>query len=274
MASANTYEAGIGGTSGDRLATADPLYVGNGGFVWYVGNTVVGAADAAATGGALDGGRRREKPLLTLSQAITNSADGDIIVFLANHAETLSGAVTINKKVTLTSEGTGTSAAKFTAAGAINMLDVTVANVRMRNIRFPASTAAPTAKVRIATAGCQLIDCYMECGALDTNRALSLVTGAGQVRLSGCTFIATAATPAVAVEVINAVTGLDVEDCTFDGGAFGWTSYAFQGTSALTNYTFLNTHLLNGSDAHITTGSTGWFQRGTASGSSVVRIDA
>lgn len=271
MAAPNTIDPG--GSTGDRLATASTVAIANAGYVWYVGNSVVGAADAAATGGALDGGRRREKPLLTTAQAITNAATGDIVVFLSGHAETLSGAVTINKGLTFVSEGTGSSAARFTCAGAIAMFDVTAANVRFRNLYFPASTAVPTARVRIATAGCQVVNCTFECGTNDTARALSFVTGAGNCRVEGSTFRATAATPANAIEVVNAMTGLDLQDVTFDAGAFGWTSYAFQGTAAITSASFMGINLLNGSDLHFATGSSGFVEY-TASGGMFVKIDA
>lgn len=274
MAAPNLYAAGAGGTTGDRLATSGPVYVVTNGFIWYVGNAISGAADAAATGSALDGGRRREKPLLTISQAITNCADGDVICVLASHAESLSAAVTVNKKVTIIGEGTGTSRPRFTCTGTVAMFDVTVANVRLRNLYFPASTAVATARVRIATAGCHVVDCYFECGASDTNRALSFVTGAGNCRVSGTSFVATAATPAVGLEVINAMTGLDLEDVTFDGSSYGWTGYAFQGTAAVTNLSGIGVDLANQSDYHLATASTGFLQLDDVSGSSVVRIDS
>lgn len=274
MAAPNIYQNGPGGTIGDDVVTGALLWVANGGFVWYVGSTVSGAADAAANVGALDGGRRREKPLLTLAQAITNCADGDLIVCLENHAESLSAAVTINKKVTIAGEGTGSTRPRFTCTGAVNMFDITVANVRLRNLYFPASTAVATARVRIATAGCQIVGCYFESGASDTNRAVHFITGASHGRVSGTSFVATAATPAVGLEVVNAMTGLDMEDVTFDGGSFGFSSYAFQGTAAVTNIFWNGVDFLNHADYHLATGTTGFGVPRTASGSSVGRIDS
>lgn len=70
------------------------------------------------------------------------------------------------------------------------------------------------------------------------------------------------------------MTGLDLEDVTFDGGAFGWTSYAFQGTAAVTNLSGIGVNVDNESDFHLPTGSTGFLQPGDESGGVVVRIDS
>lgn len=277
MASPNVYQTGPGGVTGDRLATSEPLYIANGGFVWYVGNTVVGAADAAATGGALDGGRRREKPLKTVAQAVTNAAAGDVIVFLAGHAETLTLAQTVSKSLTFVSEGTGSGRARFTCGGAVAMFDVTASNVKFRNLYFPASTAVPTARVRFSDiSNGQVSDCYFECGTNDTTRAVQFVTGAGPTsgRVTGTSFVATSATPATAVEVSGAMVGFDMEDVTFDGGAFGWSSYAFKASAGITAMSFIGINLLSQSDMQINTSSSGYISLGTVSGSSVVRIDA
>jgi hypothetical protein len=272
MAAPNIYENGAGGTVGDSIATESPLHFCNGGFIWYVSSN--GGSDAAATGGALDGGRRRESPLATLAQAVTNASDGDLVICLANHAEAIASSLTIGKKITIASEGQGSSAACFTANAAINMFDVTVANVRFRNLYFPASTVAPTARIRVGAAGVVIKDCYFECGTNDTNRAVQYITGAAQCRVEGTTFASTAATPKNAVEVVNAMAGLDLVNVIFDGSSFGWSSYAFQGTAAVTNLFWEAVDLINNSDWHATTGTTGFGAFRNRSGSALIRNDS
>lgn len=276
MAAPNWYNNGPGATTGDDIATAERAFVINNGFVWYLNNSSSTALDAAASGGALDGGRRRELPLATLAQAHTNASAGDIICIGEGHAETLSGAQTFNKAgITIVGEGSGSTRPRFTCSGAVAMFDVTAANVRFRNIYFPASTAAATARVRIATAGCHVHGCYFEIGASDTNRALSFVTGAGNCRVSGGTrFVVTAANTAAGLEVVNAMTGLDLDDVVFDGGSVGYGSYAFQGTAAVTSLFWNNVDFINGADFHIATASSGHGTLDDVTGSIVGRIDS
>lgn len=281
MAAPNWYHEGLGATTGDELATGAPTFVTNGGFTWYVNNSSSTALDAAATGGALDGGRRREIPLATFAQALTNASAGDIICIGEGHAETIVGGAgvgyTVNKAgLTIVGEGSGSTRPRFTAAGAIALFDVTAANVRFRNVYFPASTAAATARIRIATAGCAVSGCYFEIGASDTNRALSFVTGAGNALVSGGTrFVVTAANAsATGLEVVNAMTGLILDDVVFDGGSFGYGgSYAYQGTAAVTSLFWNDVKFLNGADYHFATGTSGHGCLGTASGSAIGRID-
>ncbi len=253
---------GIGGSTGHSLATGSPLQ--SFGAVWYVGP---GGTDAGGIAGW-----RREAPLATLLQAYTNASAGDTIVLLAGHAETLAVAQTLGKiGLTIVSEGDGSNRARFTCNAAIAMFDVTAAAVRILNVYFPASTTiAPTARVRIAAAGVLVEDCYFECGALDTNRALQLVTGAASVEINSTTFIATAATPARGIQSSNAMTGLILRDLVFDGGSFGWTVYACEiVTGVITGLYANNISLLNNSDVASANAGTGNFLIGESSGSAL-----
>jgi hypothetical protein len=267
MASPNLYPNGAGGTTGHSLATRSPVWALNGGFIWYVHHTGTDAASPA--------GRRREAPLATLAQAHTNASAGDIIVLLPGHTQSLSAAQTFNKaQLTLVSEGTGSSRARFTCSGTVAMFDVTAAGVRFGNLYFPASTAVPTARIRTAAARTVIEDCYFECGTSDTAEAVAYVTGAGTATVRGTSFVATAATPAIGIEVVNAMTGLELEDVTFDGGSYGWTDYAFKATAAVTGMYGNRVHQLNHSDVFFATGSSGKWVVGTPSGAALFVQDA
>jgi len=258
-----SYVNGAGGSTGADLAILDNTY--QSGNYYYVGNAVTGASDSNA-------GTERTKPLLTLSQAHTNASAGDTIVLLASHAETISSAITLNKAgLSIVGEGSGSSLPRLTCGGAVAMLDVTAAGVLVDNVRFPASTAAPTARIRIAAAGSILQNLVFDCGASDTTRSVSYITGASDARLTGSTFTATAATPAVAVEVINALAGLTMDEVTFDGGSFPWSDYAFKGTAAVTRLRATNIYQRIGSHILLPTGSTGVVQISDATGDS--RLD-
>ena len=267
MSSPNLYQNGAGGTVGHSLAIRSPVWALNASYIWYVGP---GGTDAASPAG-----RRREKPLATLAQAHTNCAAGDIIVCLEGHLESLSAAQVFSKaRVKVVSEGSGSSRARFTCTGAVAMFDVTAAGVRFLNLYFPASTAVPTARIRSAAARTYIEDCYFECGASDTSRAVSFVTGAGTATVSGTSFVSVAATPAIGIEIINAISDLDLIDVTFDGGASGWTDFAFKATAAVTGIYANVANQLNNSDAYFVTGSSGTWVPGDASGSALLVQDA
>lgn len=249
MASPYTYKS-VGGSVGPAMATEEWQ---DSGQRWYVRSTT--GSDAVSPRG-LD----RIRPLATLGQAYTNASAGDTIVLLENHQETLALAQTLGKALYVVSEGSGSTRAQFIANGAVAMFDVTAAGVRLENIYFPQSTSAPTCRVRVGAAECHIVSCDFDCGASDTASALKFVTGAGTARVEGCQFLSTgtslSAQPAIGLEVANAMTGLDVVDCVFDGGSVGWSDYALKGGAAITRLYALRLSLLRDSDVIVATGST------------------
>lgn len=255
MASPNNYSGGIGGSSGDELATAPTLQMS--GTTWYV-SSLTGANAASPAG------KDRIKPLATLAQAVTNSAAGDIICLLSGHTETLTASQTISKAgLSIISEGAAgsTNAARFTCNGAVVMLDITAAGVWLGGIYFAASSTAPTpARVRIAGASSMVRGCYFECGASDTVPALQYVTGAGTATVRDTTFVSTAtlvtAQPHSAINVLNAMSDLTLERVTFSGGVTGWSNqFAFDAAAAVTRLTVTATDLLLDSDMTVATAS-------------------
>lgn len=246
------FANGAGGTSGADLAVLKPAYyTGN---IWYV--QADDGTDAAAPAGL-----ERNAPLATLAQAYTNAAAGDTIVFLEGHHELLGSAQTLGKiGLALVSEGLGTDRATFTCTGTVAMFDVTAAGVLVDNVYFPASTAAAVARIRSAAAFTRIRNCDFLCGASDTNRAVQFVTGAGTCSITDSTFTAVAATPAVAIAVTNAMSHLEMDNVTMDGGSYGWSGYAFTGTAAVTALSATRMNRLNGSDVILATGGTGkWY---------------
>lgn len=258
MASIRSYKNGAGGSTGADLAVLSPTY--QSGTYWYVGNQTSGNSDSNA-------GTERLAPLATTAQAVTNAAAGDTIVFLQNHAEAISSAVTLSKAgLCLVGEGTGAALPRFTCSGAVAMFDVTAAGIIFDSLYFPASTAAATARIRTASSGTVLKNLQFDCGASDTNRAVSLVTGAGNVRITGTRFTAVAATPAVGLEIVNAVSDVTLDSVTFDGGSFRWTDYALKGSAAVTRLRATRIYQLSGSHILLPTGTTGSVQIAAATG--------
>lgn len=272
MASPNVYNSGIGGSAGPTLATSAPILCS--GDIWYVGSAATGAADAAAPRG-----KERIRPLATLGQAITNSAANDVIVLLVSHAETLTATQTIGKAgLTIIGESSGTTRPTFTRNIAANgqLFDITAAGVTLQNLFFKTATTANTgAMVRTNSAYTQLIDSYFECGTLDDGPQFETITGASQVRIKGTTFISTATAPSdqpdSAIKVTNAITDLELDTVTINGASSGWANpYALNIAGAVTRLRATQLSLLNDSDVTIVTGSVGYVQLGTTSGSARV----
>lgn len=274
MGSPFIYSGGIGGTSGDELASFTNLYTS--GNVWYVSSTT--GADAAAPAG-LD----RIKPLRTLAQAVTNCSVGDIIVFLSGHSEVLTSSQVINKAgVRLISEGAaGTAnAAHFTCNGNVVMWDLQGAGIWVGGVYFAASTVAPNlARVRISGVGTVVRGCYFESGSLDSVPALQYIAGSGQALVRNCTFIstatATATQPGTPLIVQGAMSDFTMDTVTFNGGLSGWSARtAFAAQSAVTRCTATNIDLLNDSDVNMVTGGIYTWSIRNKSGSARVILDA
>src|SRR5688572_14864661 len=194
MASPNIFSAGLNlaGTvfanGPTTLRLAGQVYL-SGAVQWL--DTISG--DNANTG------TRPEQPVKTLAQAVTNSTHNGVIVIGAGSAETLTGAQALGlNHLSIFGCGTGSSRPRYTCGGAVAMFDVT-APTWIEGIYFPASTAAPTNRIGIGGAGTTVKDCYFECGANDTTRAVTVA--ASYARLDGCSFVATASRPAIGIDV-------------------------------------------------------------------------
>src|SRR4051812_47003258 len=116
----NFYPNGNGGTVGDDFAILPKLITP--GTTWFVGNSGVDAAAPA--------GKRREKPLRTTAQALTNAAAGDTIQYFSGFTETISAPINVNKSgLWFIGEGTGSSRPRFTFSAGTFIFDVSVTNV-------------------------------------------------------------------------------------------------------------------------------------------------
>lgn len=267
MAAVNWYPSGAGGSTGDDYVTLSNLYTS--GTIWYVHY-------GSGTDAAAPAGKRREKPLKTTNQALTNASAGDLIVWLSGHSEPISAVITASKAgVVFASEGSGSSRARLTCSVATEVFDVTAAGVRIYNAYFPACTVAPVAKVRTASTGTVVRGCYFECGTLDTTVGVRTITGAGSFRMVNTSFVSTSTTtasqPATGIEFLNAISDVEMDNVVFDGGASGWSSSAVLGTAAVTRLEAKNIDLLNDSLVTLATTTTGrLYVRNKSGGSEVI----
>jgi len=220
------YPNGIGGyPPGDFLDTCKPLLTS--GNVWYVSSLI--GTDAVSPAG-----QNREKPLKTLANAVASAAEGDIIVFLPGHTETLTLAQTIGRSLTLIGEGVidGKPAVSFKGnSAAATLISAISTGIEFRNLYFPPNLVNNTAPRILAGADDFVMrGCYVDCGA--TDQAAAVRFSGNRFTLDKSTFISTAtltsAQPKLAIEagtgaVIEGVLMTDVE---VSAGTVGFSNYA------------------------------------------------
>lgn len=268
------YPNGAGDTLGNQLVTCRPLYMS--GSIYYVNSN--GGVDAAG-----QAGRNREKPLATLAQALTNSADNDIIELMSGHTETSPGPWTVAKKVVIVGGGSagGKPTVKLNGSGAGTgvRINCTVDNVEIRNIWFPAATGGLATSIGIVFNGLlsRVKDCYFELGASDSS-GVRYASAANTGRITNTTFISVATLvaqqPTDAVEFLGNVSDLELDGVVFNAGTVGFsTPQAFNSAgNQLLRLKAENISLLNGADwTSAIAGTTGWLNPQLSTGGS--RVD-
>ena len=267
-----TYFNGIGESTGDTLAVAEPLITS--GSVWYVRSTT--GVDAVSPRGLSS-----TEPLATLAQANTNASNGDIIVLLDGHTETIAtGGITISKNLVIVGSGSssGLPTVKLTPfAEDACMLTISGAAVQLRNVWFEERTFASTvnATIKVSGANFQMIGCYCQLGQYDFV-ALELASGADRSRLINTTMISTAtsltAQPVSALYTSAALTDWDIDGLVLSAGSHGFSSaYACNAMAgAVTRLRVQSMSLLLSANAAFHGSSTGHVNVQTTTGNSHV----
>jgi hypothetical protein len=207
-------------------------------------------------GNNANAGNKPELPVATLAQAVTNSATDGVIIIGEGSSESLVASQVLGVVgLSIFGCGTGSSRPRYTCTGAVNMWNVTSTGTWIEGIYFPASTAAATCRIAMATSAVTVKDCYFECGASDTNRAVN-ITGSYN-RVTGSSFVVTASRPAIGLEISGAISDQTIEDCVFDGGSYGWTDYALKVSAGASRVRAFNNTFTNQSDyGHTVTATT------------------
>lgn len=267
------YPNGLGESQGgDPLLGQAPFWVG--GNVWWV-NSATGS-DAGGTAG-----QDRERPLATLSQAVTNSASGDVIVLQYGHTETLTGAANIGIRTVV---GVGTISGKPSVQLKINAASASLITMggsggQLRNIYFPAavqSNNGATGKVSIpAATNCLIYGCYFEASGNDQFDQVQAIVASNNLRIENCTFVSTAtaiaARPTNGVRTTGAITDVAIVGCVFDDGTVGFSGKALDlSGGTITRLAGHGNSLLRGADVVNASATTGYFGTGTLTGGSAV----
>jgi hypothetical protein len=203
-------------------------------------------------------GNKPELPVQTLAQAVTNSAANGVIVIGAGSSEDLVASQALSlDNLSIFGCGTGSSRPRYRCTGAVAMFNGAGTGGWIENIYFPASTAVPTCRVDLAGPYWMVKDCYFECGANDTTRALRIGAAGTGSRVDGCSFVVTASRPAIGLEIAGASTNQWIEGCTFDGGSYGFTDYALKVSAAATGVRQIGNTFINRADlGHTVTATT------------------
>jgi len=184
-------------------------------------------------------GKSPANPVATLANAISlcNAANGDIIMAMAGHAESISSstALTLSKSgITVLGLGYGALRPTFTLDTANTAtINVTAANVRFVNCLFVANFLNIASLFTLTTAkSFQLIDCEIRDTSailnflriIDTNTTTNDADGILMVRTKWYGLSATTATTVIKMDGTN--NRMIIEDCYFahanvdDGGLF------------------------------------------------------
>jgi hypothetical protein len=215
-------------------------------------------------------------------QAVTNAVDGDIIVFLPGHTQTLTLTQTLLKRLTLVGEGTvdGKPAVTFNQnMPALNLLQIGAPNCEIRNIYFPKTMLANVnPKVNVVDVDFLIKGCYFECGANDQSAAVALQSS--RARIENSTFISvassTAAQPKMAISTFagSNITGFTMKDTVISSGPYGFSNYAAVDLTlgtAISLVVMENISLLLGADVTLLPATTGRINIQLATGGSRVQ---
>lgn len=272
------HQNGIASTTGPLLATCKPLCVyGN---IWFVDS-------ASGVDAVSPAGKERVRPLATLQQAVTNSADGDIIVLLSTHDETVSTTISTNKDLTIVGDGLDSdgyaSPTLRIGSSTADMLAPGSARFAVIGVRFMPCSSASTASYIVPNA-CKQIhieDCYFEMNGNNDDYGIKTDTSVRLVlTIKNTTFKSTATShtdrpyPAVYSGDSSGLPGsvTRITGSTFDGGTVGFanaagTQIAYQALGGLTVHRITGTDFLNGADLGFLTSPVGYVSVTTASGS-------
>jgi len=166
-------------------------------------------------------GLSSERPFATLDYAFSRCAtnNGDYIIVAPGHAETITTAVGLDVAgVTVVGLGPGRSKPAFTGSGAIDVFNVSAANITIHNLRIIGASASVTALINTTTAGTDFsaYDCLFEPDATPLN---NITINAPRYTFKQCTWRSSANGSDYAI--LHETGDCDdwiVQDCVFNYG--------------------------------------------------------
>lgn len=194
------------------------------------------------------------KATLAGAQSACTASNGDIVVVMPGHAETVVGAAGIplsKAGITYIGLGTGTKRPTITFTTAVAAsFDITAANVSLRNFIFTCGIDAQTAMVNVTSADVSFIGCEFNTNSGTVGAVLGILTAATATRLliDQCRFLgpATNSGTTTTAQVQHEV-GVDysITNCYFTGKM----------TQAITNATTILRGLIHNNVFVVATGT-------------------
>lgn len=201
----------------------------------------------SVTGNDANAGTNRNSPKGTIASANTAATanNGDMIICLSTHAESIASSVALKAGVRLFGMGTGSNKTSVTISGNVDAFNMSNARAEIHNVRFPAGSAAHTAAVNFAANGCRVTNCDFLLSTYDLD-TITVPAAGLDCEINGCTFTITGDGPdrAISVESASAL-GLKVIGCTFDGGDYDFDDAAVYSAVAHTEFLYRDNVLTN-----------------------------
>lgn len=144
-------------------------------------------------------GNESTKPKATLQGAINAStaSNGDVIILMPGHVETLTSAAAVNVSKSglyIVALGVGTARATFTfATSTAASFDITATNCALDNLLFTNAVDGQLAMVRVLAADCDLVNCELITNTATTGAVIGILAGttgsvATRFRAENCQF--------------------------------------------------------------------------------------
>lgn len=180
---------------------------------WGAGSDAAGFGTSPAT------------PVASLDYAIglCTAAAGDIIYVGPGHAETTTAIAADISGITIIGLGRGRLIPSITATtAATDLINVSAANVSLKNIRLVGAASGNTALLDISAADCTVEEVVFNPGATPL-MSVTLAATSPRAIFRRCRWVATANGPDCAIDVESSTSDYCiVEDCLFNASGFGW----------------------------------------------------
>jgi hypothetical protein len=207
------------GTSGSGIppTTGTTLYV----------SSVSGASGNAGTDSSV--------PMATIKQAVAlcTASKGDVIVVMPGHTESITSATTLDVNVAgvrIIGLGHGRNRPVLNFTNTAGKVVVSAANVLISGIVFTADVSAVVTGVSVTASDVTFENCEWDMVDTGDDFAIHLLAASvSRLAVRNCRFYAEAITGSNAAIQFNAVAGLEIVGCIFDGF---WVTSILNGVTA------------------------------------------
>lgn len=176
-------------------------------------------SDAAGYGGSPDA------PVASLDYAIglCTASQGDVIYLMPGHTETTTAIAVDVAGISIIGLGEGRLRPALTATtAATDLINVSAANVTIRNVRLVGAASGVTALVDVAAADFAMEKCILEPAATPL-MTVTLAAGSARGRIEDCVFQTTGNGPDCAIDVETSDSdNWIIRRCVFSAVPNGW----------------------------------------------------